>query len=610
MPCLPSLVPLPPGTALSQHVQTLEGPSSSEASPVNFPMYTIDLAAVLRMVKIKPHEELLADGALTLFDEHMGRAAFVSHQWVAKHHPDPDHKQFRVLQDALRNILSGVTQISLDVVTELIIGKSPKMACSLHPADLHIWYDYFSCPQKENRRDASQTYDSDLAKAISSIPAYIAKCQLMFVLCPVIESCEGRTMLGPSSWANRGWCRLERLAKECSGDGSFFMVKSPRHVELVVTSFASSCENSPGEGCFTVEADRSRIAPVVKQVLKQKLTQCLQTGDLPSYRVVLNAQAILCRGLPVDPISDIVPGFDSTRHESDDAGSIMVAQFLFQNGFSQVSEYDAMGWSPICYAALNGNAALVKALLERRANPNDETKKGQPLLALQKMVTVLGISAFFKNNDVMTLLLEARADVSPRGARPPPLCLASFGNNATGIQLLCQARANPHGKNLLGMSALQHASATGACDAMDMLLNIGGGNLDLSGSLHAAALLHGGSHTTITRLLEARADVDEQFHARSWGTLQLFFTMKGLEFRLKRPTRLRTLGYHHRGATPLMVALLVGHFEAAATLLTCGARTHVENSRKITAADLIREVSTPEFLKDTSAVELEDTVSI
>ncbi|CAE7039397.1 ANK1 [Symbiodinium sp. CCMP2456] len=573
-------------------------------------MYTIDLAAVLQMVKIKPHEELLADGALTLFDENTGRAAFVSHQWVAKHHPDPDHRQFRVLQDALRNILSGVTQISVDVITELIIGKSPKMTHSLHPADLYIWYDYFSCPQKENGRDASKRYDSDLAKAISSIPAYIAKCQLMFVLCPVIESREGRTVLGPSSWANRGWCRLERLAKECSGDGSFFMVKSARHVELVVTSFASSCESSPGEGCFTVEEDRSNIAPVVKQVLKQKVSQCLQNGDLPSYRVVLNAQAILCRGLPMETIADVVPGFDSSQHESDDAGSLLVAKFLFQNGFSQVCEYDAMGWSPICYAALNGHAALVKALLERRANPNDETKKGQPLLALQKMVPVLGISAFFKKNNAMTVLLEARADVSPRGSRPPPLCLASFGNNATGIQLLCQARANPNRKNLLGMSALQHACATGACDAIDMLLNIGEGNLDLSGSLHAAALLHGGSHTTISRLLEARADVDEQFRPRPWGTLQLFFTMKGLEFRLKRPTRLRTLGYHHRGATPLMVALLVGHFEAAATLVACGARAHVENSRKITAADLISEVSTPEFLKDASAGDLEDTVSV
>ena len=158
-------------------------------------------------------------------------------------------------------------------------------------------------------------------------------------------------------------------------------------MELVATAFATP-DSSPGEGDFTVEQDRLTIVPVVRQVLTQKVSQCLQEQDLPSYRVVLNAQAILCRGLPFKPITDSVPGFESSLHGSDatDAGSLKVAHFLFQNGFQQVCEYDGMGWSPLCYAALKGDAALVKALLQSRADPNDEIKKGQPLLALQKKV--------------------------------------------------------------------------------------------------------------------------------------------------------------------------------------------------------------------------------
>ncbi|CAE7389731.1 unnamed protein product [Symbiodinium natans] len=163
-------------------------------------------------------------------------------------------------------------------------------------------------------------------------------------------------------------------------------------------------------------------------MLKRKLVQCLREGDLPSYRVVLNAQAVLCRGLPIDPIADLVPGFDSSQHESDE-GSLRVAQFLFQNGFAQVSEYDAMGWSPMCYAALNGDPALVKALLERRANPSDETKKGQPLLAVSKQISALALAAMFRNNDAVKLLLAANSDLHPRRSSVP-LCLASFGNNA------------------------------------------------------------------------------------------------------------------------------------------------------------------------------------
>ena len=32
---------------------------------------------------------------------------FVSHQWISDCHPDPHYQQLKVLQDALRNLLSG-----------------------------------------------------------------------------------------------------------------------------------------------------------------------------------------------------------------------------------------------------------------------------------------------------------------------------------------------------------------------------------------------------------------------------------------------------------------------------------------------------------------------
>ena len=47
-----------------------------------------------------------------------------------------------------------------------------------------------------------------------------------------------------------------------------------------------------------------------------------------------------------------------------------------------------------------------------------------------------------------------------------------------------------------------------------------------------------------------------------------------------------------------MVALLVGHFEAASPLIAFGASLDTPNSRGITAAGLLREVSTPQLLKD------------
>ena len=44
---------------------------------------------LLEMTKIEPHEDLRDRGVLVDFHEGLGKAAFVSHQWVSTDHPDP-----------------------------------------------------------------------------------------------------------------------------------------------------------------------------------------------------------------------------------------------------------------------------------------------------------------------------------------------------------------------------------------------------------------------------------------------------------------------------------------------------------------------------------------
>ena len=123
-----------------------------EEFPMLFPMYTLPADAVLRMRTVKPHEELLAGGELSLFRDGMGKALFVSHQWVSKAHPDPDFKQFRVLQQALQNIFSGRSQISMDTITEAVFGLAKGISTSeFQKRELYLWYDYFSCPQDMHR---------------------------------------------------------------------------------------------------------------------------------------------------------------------------------------------------------------------------------------------------------------------------------------------------------------------------------------------------------------------------------------------------------------------------------------------------------------------------
>ena len=49
-------------------------------------MYTVPADAFLQMTEVKMHEELLDAGAVTEFDESMGNAMFVSHQWLSDTH--------------------------------------------------------------------------------------------------------------------------------------------------------------------------------------------------------------------------------------------------------------------------------------------------------------------------------------------------------------------------------------------------------------------------------------------------------------------------------------------------------------------------------------------
>ena len=87
----------------------LDDDDNFDVIPKNFPMYTVPLGTLLDMTQIEPHEDLKARAALVEFQRNMGRAAFVSHQWVTTDHPDPECKQMRILQDALKGMMYGKT---------------------------------------------------------------------------------------------------------------------------------------------------------------------------------------------------------------------------------------------------------------------------------------------------------------------------------------------------------------------------------------------------------------------------------------------------------------------------------------------------------------------
>jgi len=396
-------------------------------------MYVVLADAFLRMTEVKTHEELADAGVLKEFDESLGKAMFVSHQWLSGKHPDPDFQQLRVLQDALENLAAGTSSMSLPAVTELHLGsiKCPP-ASDFAPGHLQIWYDYFSIPQSSDASHCRQT-------AIQSIPEYVARCYFFVVLCPALKHRDQQRTLSFATWGERGWCRMERAARELStlSGGYIILVESATHQRLMGTT--NRFRDAPGDGEFTFDADRVGIGRMVTQMVWSKLLHYLDHGDFHNYRFLLNSHSsVYCRGLDVEPIDGVVPGFRTDP--SVDSHGLILDRFLHQNGLRTIFERDAGGWPPICSAAMSNNLVVLQVLLDRRVDVNQVTTKAKPEASFPPKMTALGVASFFRNNEAVELLLCARAHVNYKDAwGSGALHPACAGDNPLGVRLLCHA---------------------------------------------------------------------------------------------------------------------------------------------------------------------------
>ena len=80
----------------------------------------------------------------------------------------------------------------------------------------------------------------------------------------------------------------------------------------------------------------------------------------------------------------------------------------------------------------------------------------------------------------------------------------------------------------------------------------------------------GGDVDTVSCLIEAAADVNEQFRPPYRNTWWFILNMLHARHYLS-PSALTNLAYHHRGATPLMFSILTGRFEIMSVLVKAGA---------------------------------------
>ena len=154
---------------------------------------------------------------------------------------------------------------------------------------------------------------------------------------------------------------------------------------------------------------------------------------------------------------------------------------------------DSAGFSPLHYAALNGDPALIQDLLTLQADPNQVTRKVHPGLGFESGISPLCIPCSFKNNEAVQLLISAKGKVTSRAMIHRPLHCAAGVNNTEAIQILLRARC-PLDSNSLGSTALESATGFGSLEALDELLRHSNfSSLDATCALCTAAPGFGGA---------------------------------------------------------------------------------------------------------------------
>lgn len=559
-------------------------------------MYTVPLETLLTLTDFRSHEESIDDGILVEFHPGLGKAMFVSHQWISECHPDPHYQQLKVLQDALRNVLSGACRISTDPTVEAFYGRVRGFsAAELKREKIFVWYDYLSCPQllhdieldefgiQRGRFLDDSMNCEEMDMAIKSIPSYVAACKYFIALCPTLINADNGRKLDRHSWLQRGWCRAEKITRELSAEGRnglILLVESPRHLTLLPSW--ESFLYGPGYGEFTYITDLNLVAGMIKDLLMRKLQDLLSKGDLPAYRFYLNQQHVRFRKCRVEAIQGLVPGNDCAD---------IAEKFFHENGCLSVDDRDRAGWSSMCYAAINGNPQLMTRLLELHGDPNDRTHQGKAEAFLPKHLPLVSLCTYFCNNEALKILLEAHANPNQRDARHgAPLFWANLCDNVTGARLLLDFRADPLMEGNPPLTVTEAACSVGAIRIIQEYLPVERIRSQSRNLLHIALMIKGGSPEFIDTLIKHGVDVNETFSLTKLNMLKKILVAKHY---VCGPSTLSSVFYHAKGSTPLMLAILSGSFTAAELLLEAKATVDVRNSRNRTALDFAAEKQAP-----------------
>jgi len=438
-----------------------------------FPMHVISVKDLLELKELVSHVELVKAGKLRTWEPGM-MAIFVSHQWLGKGHPDPDMKQFRVLQSCLRNIISGKCLVDTHWLSAIHFKQDEKLSQDVCESfeNAYVWYDFFGVPQLNKSYDPEA--GEQLMNAVNSIPDYINMCEYFFVLCPDLDHWTG-SRCDFVSWLSRGWCRMEEISRRLchfnkmvvviQGEMQAFLYDSNDYLSLPIDNAAfTCCEMDHTLNGSTIACDKEKIAQCLGSLLTRLQDQMASSAsegglDLLYLRLLKAITPTMLKGLP-SPIKKSKSDLRLSQgilkgYTSYDA---FLADFMFsddsvgptQGGMvgkcscktspiPQVSD-GGPAWGPLWFAVLHKDFSIAEKLIRRGAAVNQQSEADIPGVLVGKGSTVLHAASHLSpDGEAVRFLLGQRADVTiANGLGATPISSAAWAGHAENVKALLE----------------------------------------------------------------------------------------------------------------------------------------------------------------------------
>ena len=275
-------------------------------------------------------------------------------RWLGKQHPDQKGNQFKILREALENLLNGKMQIEMDLPMQFL-GETQVLSAEKRGnlKDAYIWFDWFSIPKIDVKSGSGDEMSEEVFRAVKSIPFYVESCQLFIALAPTLSHNESGVQCDYCSYLLRGWCSLEIWCNLLSNkaESPMILVRRPDQADFAMP--IHWVHSSPHTGHFAVESDREKVQQVMEQALNSRVRALQESGE---------KQDPLGRApsLGPEPWQDLLRYLEAARHKLLGEAPRQLEEEAFERRFRAPAP---PGLSPLACAVLSEDQQSVRRLL-------------------------------------------------------------------------------------------------------------------------------------------------------------------------------------------------------------------------------------------------------